>query len=284
VLLGEPVGSCTDLSATVLQPIKQAHGDRFRVAPLSVLVDVNQVRALDRIRQSVAPESRPRFPKNVMYIYRKQLEEADLIVLNKVDLLPADELARLRDSLVREFPGTALILISAIRGDGVDQWLDFVLADRPAGQTITEVDYDQYAEGEAALGWLNAEIRLHALGTCDWGKLAADLLGALQARLGGLAAEIAHVKLRLTAGGQSLVANATSNDAPGLIRGAVPAQAQEATMLLNARVRMEPDQLQAVVLECLRAVAGEGVQASVEQMQSFAPARPQPTHRFSSVV
>jgi len=39
VLLGEPVGSCTDISATVLQPLKDMYGDRFTLAPFSVLVD-----------------------------------------------------------------------------------------------------------------------------------------------------------------------------------------------------------------------------------------------------
>jgi G3E family GTPase len=39
VLIGEPVGSCTDLSATVLQPLKKMHGQQFDLAPFSVLVD-----------------------------------------------------------------------------------------------------------------------------------------------------------------------------------------------------------------------------------------------------
>ncbi len=33
VILAEPVGSCIDISATVLQPIKRFYGDRFRLAP-----------------------------------------------------------------------------------------------------------------------------------------------------------------------------------------------------------------------------------------------------------
>src|SRR5262249_36099443 len=33
LLLGEPVGSCTDLSATVMQPLKALHEDRYRLAP-----------------------------------------------------------------------------------------------------------------------------------------------------------------------------------------------------------------------------------------------------------
>ena len=82
VLIGEPVGSCTDLSATVLQPLKEIHGRQFDLAPFSVLVDGHQVRVLNRLRRAAENQS-ARFPDNVLYIYEKQLEEADLIVLNK---------------------------------------------------------------------------------------------------------------------------------------------------------------------------------------------------------
>src|SRR5262249_32968366 len=37
VLLAEPVGSCTDLVATVVQPLKDLYGTRFSVAPYPVL-------------------------------------------------------------------------------------------------------------------------------------------------------------------------------------------------------------------------------------------------------
>ncbi|MCY2925588.1 MAG: cobalamin biosynthesis protein P47K, partial [Planctomycetota bacterium] len=39
VIIGEPVGSCTDLAATVIAPLKKFCADRFDVAPYSVLVD-----------------------------------------------------------------------------------------------------------------------------------------------------------------------------------------------------------------------------------------------------
>src|SRR5690242_19763409 len=35
----ESVGSCIDLSATVLQPLKQLYGGNFRLSPYTVLVD-----------------------------------------------------------------------------------------------------------------------------------------------------------------------------------------------------------------------------------------------------
>src|ERR1700730_12731402 len=37
VILAEPVGSCTDLVATVVQPLKDLYGDRFQVGPYPVL-------------------------------------------------------------------------------------------------------------------------------------------------------------------------------------------------------------------------------------------------------
>ena len=94
VLIGEPVGSCTDLSATVMQPLKKLHGHQFEVAPFSVLIDVKQVRVLARLRKAAEPAESARFPDNVLYIYEKQLEEADLIVLNKADLLSAERVGR----------------------------------------------------------------------------------------------------------------------------------------------------------------------------------------------
>ena len=37
IILAEPVGSCTDLVATVVQPLKDLYGERFEVAPYAVL-------------------------------------------------------------------------------------------------------------------------------------------------------------------------------------------------------------------------------------------------------
>ena len=60
--------------------------------------------------------SLPLFPDNVLYIYRKQLEEADLIVLNKVDQLTSDEQAETEDALRRQFPAAHVTSVSARDG------------------------------------------------------------------------------------------------------------------------------------------------------------------------
>ena len=46
VLMGEPVGSCTDFVAAVANPIKIQYRDAFRFAPFSIMVDPDRVRSL----------------------------------------------------------------------------------------------------------------------------------------------------------------------------------------------------------------------------------------------
>ena len=43
LILAEPVGSCTDLLATVVAPLKIMYPEEFEVAPLMVLVDAGSV-------------------------------------------------------------------------------------------------------------------------------------------------------------------------------------------------------------------------------------------------
>jgi G3E family GTPase len=284
VLLGEPVGSCTDLSATVLQPLKEHYRERFHVAPFSVLVDVHQVRTLQRLRQSLRSSEPPRFPENVMYIYQKQLEEADLIVLNKADLLPADELADVQRALRHNFSQAPVIAISALDGSGVDAWLDYVLGTNPAGRTITEVDYDQYAEGEAALGWLNASIRLDGRPNTDWRAFCSVFLDAMRQHCRESSAEIAHLKLHLEADHSSLTANLTGNHEEPSVRGRIDGSPTTATLLLNVRANIDPSHLRLLTEQCLQHSAGTAIRRTIEHIQSFAPSRPQPTHRYRSVV
>jgi G3E family GTPase len=221
------------------------------------------------------------FPDTVSYIYRKQLEEADLIVLNKADELRPHDLAQL-ESLVRgQFPGTPLVAMSALRGDGVDAWLDRVSDDGPSGRRIAEVDYDQYAAGEAALGWLNAKVDLRAETPTDWREFCALLLSAIQSEVCAVSGEIAHVKLRLAADGRQAVANVTGNHDPPSVRGDDDLRSTRAALLVNARVHVSPDELRKALERALRASAKEGVRASIVEIQHFAPARPQPTYRYT---
>ncbi|HXX23130.1 MAG TPA: GTP-binding protein, partial [Terriglobia bacterium] len=82
-IIAEPVGSCTDLSATILQPLKDKHPE-IDLAPLTVLADPDRVREVLKQTDSL-------MHANALYILRLQMEEADCVLLNKIDTLSPDE-------------------------------------------------------------------------------------------------------------------------------------------------------------------------------------------------
>ena len=93
VFLAEPVGSCTDLRATVSYPLRRMYGDEFRIAPLSVVLDPL------RARQVLGLESGKVFSRKVLYIFEKQMEEADILVINKCDLVSLPQQEELQATL-----------------------------------------------------------------------------------------------------------------------------------------------------------------------------------------
>ena len=278
VLIAEPVGSCTDLSATILQPLKEKFSRQFIVAPLSVLVD--PVRLLE-VFSGQAGALHP----SAAYIFRKQLEEADILVLNKIDLLSRDALAELKALVGREFPDTEFRCISASKGEGVGEWLDAVLAGKASGRKIAEVDYDVYAEGEAVLGWLNSVIHLHAADeNVDWRAFCRELLEALQRVFREKGAHVGHVKLLLSAAGGQYVGNLTRAQGDVSVRGELPGSPREVEMILNARVEMPPKELEEIAHRTLASVAGVAIGARITQLASLSPGRPNPTYRYRDVV
>jgi G3E family GTPase len=275
VIIGEPVGSCTDLSATVLQPMKKLCRDTFDLAPFTVLIDPAEF-----LRNICGDASAV---ESVRYIYRKQIEEADLLVVNKVDTLSPEALAQVQSLIRREFPGIPARTMSAADGGGVGGWLDAILAGGNAGERIAQVDYDTYADGEAALGWLNAALTLTAPGPINWKAFGADLMTRMRTRLTAAAARIAHLKILLASEGGKLKMSLTSNVGEVSVEGAASAGGR-ATLVVNARVQADPADLKAIVERCIQEAAGKSISAVIVEITSFRPSRPNPVHRFGSVV
>lgn len=274
VLLAEPVGSCTDLSATIVQPLKDRYAGDFTIGPLSVLIDPLRAMAVLGGKQTLLHPS-------AAYIYRKQLEEADRIVVNKSDLLDDNRRRELTALLQHEFPHTKISFLSCESGDGLKEWLGDVMSDDTSGERILDIDYDTYAAGEAVLGWLNARFELSANDEVDWADFCRRYLEAVQRQLQSVKAQIGHVKLFLSAAGQCLTANLTAVDGPIRVRkGGESFQAKHADMTFNARVQMMPDHLQQVSLDTFREYF-PNVSVRTKAIRSLRPGRPQPTFRYA---
>jgi G3E family GTPase len=276
VFLAEPVGSCTDLTATVAYPLRRLYGDQFTIAPFSVLVD--PVRA-ERILGLAEGKS---FSPKVVYIYRKQLEEADVIVVNKVDTLDAERLAALAATLATEFPQAKVLLMSARAGTNLDAWADSLAAEEQVARPAMAVDYDTYADGEALLGWLNLTAAVTSDGVFDGNAFVSQVMAALHAKLSATGTEVAHLKMTLSPfeGTDLAVMNLTRTGGEPEASHELQDQLDSGELILNLRAEGDPEYLKATAVETLTDVAGRaGVTTDIEHVEAFRPGRPVPTHR-----
>lgn len=280
VFIAEPVGSCTDLVATVTYPLRRIYGDSFLIAPLSVLVDPIRAERIFGLSQG------GKFSEKVLYIYRKQLEEADIIVITKTDLIDAERLDALRSRLAEEYPHARVIAVSVRERCGLEEWFSEIESGEQISREAMEVDYEMYADGEALLGWLNATVQLRHPDQFDSETVLKALARRIQGELTG--AEIAHLKMTLSPDSglaDVAVINLVRSDFVPELSLRLEAPLTGGQLIINLRAEAAPEQLRDAVREAVETIATEcaGLLAQLDHLEYFRPGKPQPTHRDTSL-
>ncbi len=279
VFVAEPVGSCTDLVATVSYPLRRIYGEQFRLAPLSVLVDPVRAEQVFGMREG------RKFSDKVLYIWRKQVEEADIVVIAKSDLLDEKRLSTLSQRIAKEFPGKKVMEVSVRNGAGVDEWFKDLDQLAPGSGSAMEVDYDIYADGEALLGWLNATVNVTSADGVDSGAVLQTLAQEMKIALGE--AEIAHLKMTLSpdgalAGEIASLSVVRSDIVPELTLK-LEAPVHRGQLIVNCRAEGSPELLRAALEQGVKAIARSfDLHTRIEHVEQFRPGRPTPTHRLQT--
>jgi hypothetical protein len=257
VIFAEPVGSCTDISATVLHPLL-AQQEAYRLAPFTVLAD--PLRAME-LQRADADE-------NVAFLFHKQLPEADLVCLTKSDL--GVHCPELGVPHVRQ--------ISSRSGQGVAAWLDEVLAGELAPhKDVLVIDYERYAQAEAALAWLNFRGAFGARVPISPAMLLGPCVETIDRSLSEAEIRIVHLKAMATAPTGYVKAALCANRQEPVVEGALdasPSRAHELT--LNVRALGEPEVMAAIVERELERLDGCWKE---QAMRCFRPAAPRPERR-----
>lgn len=274
VILTEAVGSCTDLQSTVIRPLRHFYGSEITIAPLTVLLDPLVYRETSQRWLALADEP------DIAYLYRHQLDEANIIAVNKSDLATDAELlsARLRE----QFPAATVLPISAKTGAGIDElmrlWVG-AATDRHA----FDVDYDRYGAAEAELAWTNQTFTVTApAGTtfapAGWvDRLLAEFASAgTESR-----AMIGHVKVLAETGTGLVKASLTGGSGPATFDRRDAGPADRAAITVNARVRIDPAGLNALIDRAVLAANRVGPTTSGDRSgEVFRPGFPVPVHRM----
>jgi Putative GTPases (G3E family) len=275
VIIAEPVGSCTDLSATIVQPLKENLRGELLVSPLTVLAD--PVRLSDILNGGNAG-----LHPSAAYIFKKQLEESDIILISKADLVSAEELALLKEKTQLHFPDSEVMTVCSLSGEGMDEWLEKIQNSNEAGKRLVEVDYDVYAEGEAVLGWLNSTIELSGK-SVDWDAFAQTLMQSLSNQFDALNASVGHVKILVESSDKYIVSNLTGQNSTLTFRQSA-GTSDSARLTVNARVEMTPELLENIVRSTLATLTGNVISQKIVALRYLSPGRPNPTYRFDHIV
>jgi Ni2+-binding GTPase involved in maturation of urease and hydrogenase len=256
VIFAEPVGSCTDIAATVLHPLLLE--GIYRLAPFTVLVDPARAEAI--------PDAN--VDADIAFLFRKQLQEADIVCVTKSDLhvhCPDIGVPHVRR-------------ISARTGHGVAAWLDEVLAGELSAQKdVLDIDYERYAQAEAALAWLNFQAVFEPREPLSPAMLLGPLLDGFDRCLTDAQIQIVHLKaIDETPAGYVKAAICANGQEPGVegTLDASPTLRHEIT--LNIRALGEPETMTAIVESELQKLDGHFIERT---MRCFRPAAPRPERR-----
>jgi Ni2+-binding GTPase involved in maturation of urease and hydrogenase len=280
VVIAEAVGSCTDLQATVLRPLRKEYAHRFRVAPLTTIVDLQRLEGFD------AAAGRGERESDMSYLFAHQLAEADVIAVNKADLMNADEHNRRVEQLARRYPGATVLGYSARTGSGVKALVS-AWSQSPTSP-IVDIEYDRYAAAEAELAWLNLTYELRSsagFSPVRWGVAALEHLGKA-----AVSAEwvVGHAKLAIEADGELTKMSITSSGTtPSVDAHASRETVLHGTAYLNARIACEPhemDEAAAAAVKAADAAAAVVSESITGEGGSFKPGYPTPTHRILEPV
>ena len=258
VILAEPVGSCIDLAATILRPLQSFYGEMYRLAPLTVLLDPGMAGRLQG--EEVAPAIR--------YLVKQQMAEADLLCLSKRDL-------EIRSP---DVPFPIDFHLSAQSGDGVNGWLDEILATtRVVGAGLLEVDYEEYGAAEAALGWVNAHVRVQRSEAASPAAVCGPLMDRLERALSLDDISIAHLKVFDRALTGWVKASISAGQRPIPTGDLLADAAQDHEIAVNLRAIADPAALRKAVESALAEIPGR---VQIHHLSAFRPAAPVPQHRM----
>ena len=275
VIFAESVGSCADMVDTVLKPLLALRSGENAPNSFSVFADARL------LRLRLLDESLP-FNEDVVYIFDKQIEEAGLLVVNKIDLLSLQAKDGLAGMAKTRFADKTILMQNSLDPASLARWVELVGSGAAAlpAQSL-QIDYQRYGEGEARLAWLDEEITLK---TPDGQGRAAvlSLLEAIQDALQAKGAAVGHLKTLLRSGDVEVKVSFPTLQEAGWQERVPGLPGKTVSLMLNARVEMDAEALRHLVRRALDEIAAAHCATFTESgVAYFHPSFPKPTHRIS---
>ena len=269
-IFAESVGTCTDLIATIAKPLQDFRPE-IKTA-ISIFADADLLSSILEGRSTFQEES-------VRYIYKKQLEEADLLIVNKKDLLSHHQLNRIDELMKSEYPGKIILHQSSLDDDDILAWMKITEQFGNHNRDSLTIDYNVYGEGESKLAWLDKNITI-LTDNDDAVFITQKIIGAIVNQIQAQHIIIGHLKFFIESQHSRQKVSVTTTTTGRDFKLHLP-PANRINLLINARVETEPFLLEKLVDEVL-SNALHVYQCKIDHgsWSVFKPGFPRPTYRI----
>ena len=238
VLFADYGGTCTNLISTLLKPLRNYKGSEIELANFSTFIDAKFLLLhLKGMRVPLSLESK--------YSWDRHLEEAEILIINKVDLLPADDLKDLKRLAKDAFCSKKLLFQNSLDMDSIQKWIELI-----STPELVESGRSGNSSGLSNLAWLDEEIQIITEDDSAV-KVAYDFMSKLSSGLVNRGLPIEHLKFLLYGDVQPLKLNYTDFLAGDLI-SSVFEKSNKADLLINARIRISHDELRKFLFNLMK--------------------------------
>ena len=170
----------------VYHTLNSSYPDFCTLAPFTVVTEP------ERVRQLMKDEA-----GDLAYLLDTQLVEADLIVLNKQDLVSEDELKEMCGYLEKKYPAAQVLAVSAVSGEGLHELLQ-ALTEQEASMHRPDIGYGGEAF-QASMSKISEFYEQYHVSVCcdtfDGNAYLKDLAQAIRGSIREKGAVLPHLKL-----------------------------------------------------------------------------------------
>ncbi|MFA5312303.1 MAG: GTP-binding protein [Methanomassiliicoccales archaeon] len=273
IIIAEPIGTSTNILASVVVPLREMYPNEFEVAPLFIVVDSTKAMETLAQRASFGLGGGRIIPSH-------QVREAEVVLLTKIDKVDEGILEMAKGIVLREVPDATVLAVSAKAGTGLSAVVDLVLSERTSSKAALGIDNKLFATEKATMGWYSGTAELETKGKVDLYDLSMRVMRVVGDTYGG--DRIGHVKLVMESSTaslkMSLVGDAAQIDG---IKGGRYAQGC-CSVVLNARVMAPPAEIRKVMEKALRESMGEDGASIVSYADSAIKPVPESPDHFRS--
>lgn len=166
--------------------------DEFDLMPFLCIVDP------ERMKMVMPEQASLNLPEEMRFLLDAQMAEADLIVLNKVDTVSEDDANAIVEFIKGIYPKTPVMTMSAMKGTGVSEVVDYLLANRSEA-IHREIGYgsDEFIAAEEKMSWFNTRVYLQHREEVDidFNEVIADIFEGIRDGLKENNSNVPHLKM-----------------------------------------------------------------------------------------